>query len=141
VAAEIDLRDRDAESLAEEHSLGELVSRATNDLSLLVRKEVELAKAEVRQDVSHALQAGAFFGAAGVLAVVALIVLSMAGAWALALVIATPWAFLAMGGFLLLVAGICGLVGRAKASAATPVAEQTVETLEEDVKWAKAQIS
>ena len=141
MATNIDLRHRDPEAIAEEHSIGELVSELTSDLSLLFRKEIELAKAEVRQEVSTAIQGGALFGAAGAIGFVALIVLACAGAWGIATVLSTPLAFLAMGGFLAVVAGSCAVGGKKRISAVSPVPDQTVESIKEDVEWAKAQIS
>ena len=49
----------------EDKSLGELVATATRDLSLLLHQEVELAKAELKQDISAAGKGAGLFGGAG----------------------------------------------------------------------------
>src|SRR5918912_1310099 len=56
-----------------EKSLGEIVSDVTSKTQLLVREEIELAKAEVTAKVSKLAKGAGFFAAAGVLAVFGLI--------------------------------------------------------------------
>jgi hypothetical protein len=56
-----------------EKSLGEIVGEVSTKTSLLVREEIELAKAEVTSKVSKLAKGGAFFAGAGVLAVFGLI--------------------------------------------------------------------
>jgi uncharacterized membrane protein YqjE len=130
---QIDVRD--------DTSLGELFSRLTADLSKLVRDEVELAKAEINETVSNARTAGVSFGAAGVLGLTAFLMLSFAAAWGLAEVVHAGMAFLIVGGAYGIVALALLALGRQRIKATKPVPEQTVETLKEDVAWAKQQMS
>ena len=125
----------------EAQSLGDLFSRLTADLSKLVRDEVELAKVEINETVENVKTAGVSIGAAGVLGLMAFVLLSFAAAWGLAEVVATGVAFLIVGGAYGLVALVLIAVGRSRLKAAKPVPEQTVETLKEDVAWAKQQMS
>jgi len=53
--------------------LGEIVTEVTSKAQLLVREEIELAKAEVTEKVSKLAKGAGFFAAAGVLAVFGLI--------------------------------------------------------------------
>ncbi|HEV3365552.1 MAG TPA: phage holin family protein [Acidimicrobiia bacterium] len=129
----IDVRD--------DTSLGELFSRLTADLSKLMRDEVELAKVEINETVTNARTAGVSFGAAGVLGLMGFLMLSFAAAWGLAEVVHTGVAFLVVGGAYALVALALLALGRQRIKAAKPVPEQTVETLKEDVAWAKQQMS
>lgn len=129
----IDVRD--------DTSLGDLFARLTADLSKLVRDEVELAKVEINETVSNARTAGVSFGAAGVLGLMAFVLLSFAAAWGLAEVVATGVAFLIVGGAYGLVALALVALGRQRLKAVKPVPEQTVETIKEDVAWAKQQMS
>ena len=95
-----------------EQKLSDLVSSAAQDLSALVRGEIALAKAEVRQDVQQAATGGALFGAAAVLGVFALIMLCFAAAYGLhAAGLGLAWCWLIVAGAFLLFAGICALVG------------------------------
>src|SRR5687768_9529276 len=58
--------------------LGELVKDATSDLSTLIRKEMELAKAELREEIVRTGKGAGAFGAAGLTAYVSLMFLSLA---------------------------------------------------------------
>ncbi len=98
--------------MAEERTIGQLVSQASEDLSALVRYEVALAKAEIKDDVKRGAAAGGMFGAAGFLALLALITLVITVGFALiALGLAAWLAFLIVTVGLLLLAGILGFVG------------------------------
>ena len=130
----IDVRDETA-------SLGDLFSRLTADLSKLVRDEVQLAKVEINESVQGAKTAGVSFGAAGLLGLMAFVLLSFAAAWGLSEVVPEGVAFLIAGGTYGLVALVLAAVGRQRLKNMSPVPEQTVETLKEDVAWAKQQMS
>jgi hypothetical protein len=62
-------------------SLGDVVTEVTEKASLLVREEIELAKAEITQKVTKLGKGAGALAAAGVLAVFALIFLFHALAW------------------------------------------------------------
>ncbi|MET7706593.1 phage holin family protein [Micromonospora sp. NPDC005413] len=90
-------------------SVGELLGDVTRDMSTLVRKEVELAKAELREEVSQAGKAGGMFGGAGVAGFLAVLFVSYAVWWGLsntmdqgwaALIVAVLWAAVAGGLFI-----------------------------------------
>jgi hypothetical protein len=90
-------------------SVGELLGDVTRDMSTLVRKEVELAKAELREEVSQAGKAGGMFGAAGLAGFLAVLFVSYALWWGLsntmdqgwaALIVAVLWAAVAGGLFI-----------------------------------------
>ena len=57
--------------MSEERTLGQLVADASHDVSDLVRHEIALAKAEIREDAKNAALGGAMFGAAGYLGLLA----------------------------------------------------------------------
>ena len=62
-------------------SLGDVVSEVSEKASLLVREEIELAKAEITEKVTKLGKGAAALGAAAVLAVFAMIYLFHALAW------------------------------------------------------------
>jgi Putative Actinobacterial Holin-X, holin superfamily III len=98
-----------------EPKLSTLVSSAAQDVSALVRGEIALAKAEVKQDVKEAATGGGLFGAAAVLGVFALIMLCFAAAYGLhATGLGLAWCWLIVGGAFLVVGGGCALVGLAR---------------------------
>jgi uncharacterized membrane protein YqjE len=121
-----------------ERPMGDLVKQLAGQTSTLVRQEVDLAKAELAEKGRIAGQgAGLFAGAAvvglmaaGALTAVLILVLDTAmDAWLAALIVTVV-----LGA----VAAVLALQGRNRIRAATPpVPQQTVETLKEDVEWAK----
>lgn len=121
----------------DERPLGALVSDLTAQLQALVRKEMELARAEVKEEVTKAAKGVGAFGAAGAVAFIAAIVLASAAAWGLAEVLPAGLAFLVVGVALLIGAGVAARQGKAKLSEVSPVPQQTVETVKQDVETAK----
>ena len=104
-----------------EPTLGALFADASRDLSTLLQSEIELAKTELRRDVKNGALGGAMFGAAGFLAVLAVILLSIAVAYGLVAAGLHPgWAFLIVGGAYLLLAALLGLVGKKKVAKVGP---------------------
>jgi uncharacterized membrane protein len=124
----------------DEASLGELFSEMTSDLGLLVRKEIELAKTETKEELTCAGRGAAMFGAAAVAGMLALLLVSFAAAWGLAVVIPTGWAFLVIGVIYGVVAAVVALRGRDQMKR-VGAPEQTIQTLKEDVQWARARTS
>jgi hypothetical protein len=122
--------------------IGEIAKSLTSDLSLLLRQEVELAKAEMAQKGRTAVPGLGMLGGAGVFALCA------AGALTACLVLVfsiflPDWAAaLIVGGALAAVAFVLIRQGKERiADAGKPVPEQTIETVKEDVEWAKTRAS
>ena len=110
-------------------SVGDLLGEVTNDLSTLLRQEVALAKAELRETTDHAKAAGGMFAGAGVAGHLALIFLSLALWWALGdLLDSLGWSALIVGVLWAVVAAVLGMRGRSRMRQATPVAPRTVDT-------------
>lgn len=110
-------------------SVGEVLGDITSDLSTLMRQEVELAKAEIKETADHAKAAGGMFAGAGVAGHLALIFLSLALWWALGdLLDSLGWAALAVGLLWALAAAVMAAMGRTRLKRATPVAPRTVDT-------------
>ena len=101
----------------------------TSDLSTLLRQEVELAKAELRESVDHAKAAGGMFAGAGVAGHLALIFLSLALWWALGdLFDSLGWSAVVVGLLWAVAAGVMAAMGRTRMQRATPLAPRTVDT-------------
>lgn len=124
----------------DEASLGELFSSLTTDLSQLVRSEMELARVEIREEASKAGKAAGMLGGGALVGYLALILLSFAAAWGLAEVVDAGWAFLIVGLVVAAVAAVLALAGKKRLEQVHPVPEQTVDTLKEDARWARAQV-
>jgi Putative Actinobacterial Holin-X, holin superfamily III len=119
-------------------SLGELVASATRDLSALVHKEVELAKAEISAEVKRAGVGAGFLGGAGFVAVFALVLLAGAGALGISDGADLPlWAgFVCIGGGLGLLAGLLAAAGLGTVVRVRPP-KRTIRTVKDDMEWAK----
>ena len=121
-----------------DHSTGELLKRLSEETTTLVRQEIELMKAELSEKGKTAGMGAGMFGGAGLfgvgafLALTAFFIALLDGAmpiWAAALIVAVVYAA---------IAGVLALRGKQKMEEATPVApEQTIESVKEDVQWAK----
>jgi uncharacterized membrane protein YqjE len=121
--------------------LGELLSEMTSEVSQLFRAEIELAKTEAKEEAAKAARAAVMFGVGGFVGYLAVIMLSFAAAWALAAVIPDGLAFLIVGAVYAVVAMVCFLAGRTRLQEFSPVPQETVETLKEDMEWARARKS
>ncbi|MGW6443176.1 phage holin family protein [Lentzea sp. NPDC055074] len=121
----------------ERESLGELVGELAQDLSRLMRQELELAKAEIREEAKKAGKATGMLAGAGFAGYMAGVLLSLALVFALGAVMPLGWSALIVAA----VWGIAGFVlynsGRAKLREVNPKPERTVESLKEDAEWAR----
>jgi uncharacterized membrane protein YqjE len=123
-------------------SMGELVKELSRQTSELVRQEVELAKVELTEKGKKAGVGAGMFGTAGVLGLFGLALLTAALVIGLAGLMEDWVAAVIVGVVYLVAAGVAALQGRDKVREAGPmVPEQTVETVKEDVQWAKNQAS
>lgn len=127
----------DGETTTDDKSLGELVATATRDLSLLVHQEVELAKAEIKRDIAAAGKGAGLFGGAGFAGLFALVFLSISAAYGIsALNVPLGLGFFIVGTLYLAAAAVLALSGKKKiAQVGRP--EKTLETVKDDVAWAK----
>ncbi len=124
-----------------EQPMGELFKQLSNDLSTLVRQELKLAQAEMTEKGKKAGIGVGMFGGAGIVSLLALgtltacLVAALAtgmDVWLAALIVTVVYGALA---------GVLALIGKNRVSEATPpVPEQTVESVKEDVQWAKTQL-
>jgi uncharacterized membrane protein YqjE len=131
--------DDPAQPIEPDRSLGELLSRLSQDFGELVSTQVELAKVEIKEEVNRAAKGAGLLGGGAVAALIGVLLLSMALAWGLAEVMDAGFAFLVVGLIWMVVAAILALRGRQQLQTATPVIPQTKEELKEDVEWAKQQ--
>ena len=119
--------------------IGEVTSALTRDLSLLVRQELELAKAEMTEKGRVAALGLGMLGGAGVTALLAAGALTACAVLVLSLFLPAWLSALLVGAALGAVAFLLAVRGRDQvAKAGTLIPEQTIETIEEDVEWARA---
>jgi hypothetical protein len=124
-----------------ETEIGALFGELSTEAKMLVRQEVELAKAEIKESTQHATGVGAGFGGAALVGYLALAILAVAAALGLAEVMPAGFAFLIVGVVLLAIAGVAFLIGRKNLQALNPVPRKTIETIKEDLSWLRARMS
>jgi uncharacterized membrane protein YqjE len=121
-------------------STGQLFKEVTEDLSTLVRKEIELAKIELTESVTAKVKGAAIFAVVGVMGLFVLLFLmitirdvvnNVAPSWG------TAWlGDVVVVALLIIISVIAALV--AKKKIATPIAaDLTKKTIKDDVEWAK----
>jgi uncharacterized membrane protein YqjE len=122
-----------------DESIAELVKRLAEQTNTLVKQEIELAKAELTEKGKIAGAGAGMLGAAalvGLLAagaltacLIAVLATAVDHTWLAALIVALVYAA---------IAAVLALRGRDRIRAATPPApEKTIESVKEDVEWAK----
>ncbi|MFK0238824.1 phage holin family protein [Streptomyces vinaceus] len=115
-------------------SVGALVTRASQQLSELVREEMQLARAEMTQKGKRYGKGGGLFGAAGLAGFMALQALAATCIAALALVLPVWAAALIVTAVLGAVAGVTALAGKKQIGrAGTPTPEQTIDSVKADL--------
>jgi hypothetical protein len=119
--------DRDVTSA----SVGELLGEVTQDLSTLMRQELALAKAEVKEEGVKAAKAGGMLGAAGFAGYMVLLFASIAAWWGLAEVMSPGWAALIVTAIWAVIGAVLFAVGRQRMREVNPKPERTVETVGE----------
>jgi hypothetical protein len=124
--------------MAETEGAGELIKQASEQISALVRAEMRLALAEMKDKGRHAGVGAGLFGGAGLIALYGTAALVVAVTAALALVLPVWAAALIVGVALLALAGALGLTGRRQlGQAVPPVPEQAIESVEQDINEIK----
>lgn len=121
-----------------EHSVGDLVKELANETSTLVRQEIDLAKAEMTERGKRAGKGAGMLAAAAVAGLLALGALTACLVALLDLAMPTWLAALIVTVVYAGIAGALALVGRNRLrEAAPPIPEETIESVKEDVQWAK----
>jgi hypothetical protein len=125
----------------EERSIGELFSELANETSTLIRQEVALAQAEITQKAMSAgknvgyLAAGGFVGYAGLLAIIAGVIMGLSyfiPAWLAAIIVG---AIIGVVSYVLVTSALTAL----RNMDVKPT--ETVESIKEDARWLKNQVS
>jgi hypothetical protein len=121
----------------EQTSIGELIGNISDDLSQLFRQEVELAKAEIRQEAAKAGKAAGMLGGAGFAGYLAVLLLSLAAVFGLDAVMPAGWAALIVAVVWAAIAAVLYVTGRNRLKTVDPMPRRTVDTIKEDAQWLK----
>jgi hypothetical protein len=125
-----------SETPGADSSIGELFVDVSKDLSTLLRQELELAKAELRDSATKASKGAGELAGAGVAAHLGIVFLSIAIWWGLGNAIGRGWAGLIVAVVWLLIAGVLALIGRKdmKAVSGLPKTTDTAKRIPDAVK-------
>jgi Putative Actinobacterial Holin-X, holin superfamily III len=130
------------ENQLRDRPLGEVAKNLTSDVSLLVRQEIELAKAEMGQKARTAAPGIGMFGGAGIVALCAAGALTAFAVLVFSIFLPEWAAALIVGAVLAALAVVLVRQGKERvADAGKPIPEQTIETVKEDVEWTKTRAS
>jgi Flp pilus assembly protein TadB len=128
---------RDVPTDVEGRSVGDLVGEIADDLSRLLRQEIDLAKAEAKQEVSKLGKGAGLLGGAGVAGHLLLLFASVALMLVLGRVMDLDLAALIVAMIWAVVAAVLASMGRRQLKSFDPQLPKTTQTLKEDVQWAK----
>jgi len=127
-------------TVRDERSLGELFAELSEKTSTLVKKEIELARHEMTRSATEMARRSAMIGVGGAIAYAGFIVLLIGAAWLLAMLGLPTWvAFVIAGGIALAVGAFLAMRAAQALKTVSVVPERTVETIKQDVEWAKEQ--
>jgi len=127
-------------TVRDERSLGELFAELSEKTSTLVKKEIELARHEMTRSATEMARRSAMIGVGGAIAYAGFIVMLIGAAWLLAMLGLPTWvAFVIAGGIALAVGAFLAMRAAQALKTVSVVPERTVETIKQDVEWAKEQ--
>ena len=117
------------------------IASIIDDVLMLARKEAELAGAEIGEQMMHSRQAATFGGAAVVMALLTAVFGGLALMFGLDTVMPLWAAALITCAVLGVVAVIAALMAREHARQVSVVPKRTIESVNEDVRWARQQLT
>lgn len=125
----------DRESAYQGESLGDIARELISDVSALLRTELQLARTEIRNDVSALGQGVVLATVGGVVAFLGVMFLLLAAVFALGATLPLSTAALIVGAVVLIVGVVLALVGVNRLRNTNPLPEETIESLQEDARW------
>jgi uncharacterized membrane protein YqjE len=120
-----------------ERSLSEVLQDVIRNVQEIVRAEVRLAKTEIQEEAARAKASGLMLGVGVVSALFAVFFLLLSIVYALTLIMPNWAAALIVGGVLAGGAGLMLTIGVKEFKLIHPTPERTLETIRENVEWAK----
>ena len=123
--------------MEEDRTLSEVLQDTLRNLQEIVRSEVRLARAEIRDEAKQTASAALWITAGGVGALCAWMFLSWSAVYALATFMSMWAATLLVAVALASMASVLLVVGLRRFKRIQPIPERTVETLKENLEWMK----
>ena len=122
-----------------DQSIADVIRRTVHDAQDLVRGEIALAKAELREEIRRIGAGAAALAAAAVAGLIAVVFLLTAVAWGIP--VAFGWAawtgFAMVGAIVLVAAVVLGMMGKKRLTAERHM-PLTVDTMKENMRWTRA---
>lgn len=125
----------DLDTPRDQRGIGDIVGEIAQDLSTLVRQEIALAKAEVKQEAGKAGGAAGMLGGAGVAGLLVAVFASLTLMFALDALMPIGWAAFLVTALWAVAGAVLYTQGRARLRTVKPPT-QTMESLKEDARWA-----
>jgi uncharacterized membrane protein YqjE len=120
-------------------SFSQVLDNIVGDVQTIIRSEVRLAKVEIQEETVKAGKAAGMLGSGAVLALYAVGFLFLTGMFALELVVAAWLAALIVAVVIAIAAAILINIGRQRTKRVNPRPVQTINTMKENLEWAKRQ--
>ena len=126
----------DGQRGGEDRSIGEILSDVATDLSTLMRQELELAKAELKQTATRAGAGAGMFGGAAVAGHMVLVFLSLALWWGLGNLIGLGWSGLIVAVVWAIIGAVLAVTGKGQLARARgiPATTDTVSKIPDALK-------
>ena len=127
-------------AIERDRSVAELLQDIVSNIQQIIRSEVLLAKTEVKEEARRAAKAGRLLAGGAALAIYALGFLLLCCVYALSAAIAAWAAALIVGAAIAIMAALLLRVGIRRLREVSPTPQKTVQTVKENVRWAKNQV-
>ena len=124
---------------AGDRSFAEVLQDVIGNIQEIVRSEVRLAKAEIKEETAKAKASAMLLGVGAASAAYAILFLLLMAVYALTLVMPNWAAALVVGGTLAIIAAVALTAGMRRFKEIHPTPERTLETIRENVEWVKQQ--
>lgn len=134
------VRDELKRGTAEIRGLREEAAGIAEDVRDLLKSEVQLAKAEAGENMGRIVKAAVWGGVAAIAAILTLVWLALTATYALDIWLPLWASALIVGGALIALTAIAGLMAKAALKQFSAVPRRTVNSIKEDVAWAKRQL-
>ncbi len=125
-----------------EPTLGELITSLSDDFTKLIRNEIRLARVETMETVSTASRGAAMLGAGALVAYAGLILVLIALSILLGQALDNYWlSTLIVGAVVLIIGAVLLFSGKSAIQKVNIAPEKTIESLKDDARWVKEQVS
>jgi len=120
-----------------QRSFSDVLEDVVGNVQGIIRSEVRLAKAEIKEESTKAGRAASVLGSGAVLGLYALGFLLLAVFFGLRFLVPAWAAAAILAVFVGVIAGILTMLGMSRMKHINPRPEKTIQTIKEDIEWAK----